>query len=77
MIFEWRKPARPRPWPKTSRCASVQILGGRLAGAAPEVFAAMAADYGVSLNIVREALTRLAADKLIQRSRSRVSPSLP
>ena len=42
------------------------ILAGRLAVGQRLKLAGMAADYGVSLNIVREALTRLAADKLVR-----------
>ncbi len=42
------------------------ILGGRLAVGQRLKLAALAADYGVSLNIVREALTHLASDKLVK-----------
>lgn len=42
------------------------ILGGRLSVGQRLKLAAMAAGYDVSLNIVREALTRLAADKLVK-----------
>ncbi|NDZ17480.1 GntR family transcriptional regulator [Variovorax sp. WS11] len=42
------------------------ILGGRLEVGQRLKLAAMAADYDVSLNIVREALSRLAGDKLVK-----------
>jgi len=42
------------------------ILGGRLEVGRRLKLAAMAADYDVSLNIVREALSRLASDRLVK-----------
>lgn len=42
------------------------ILGGRLMVGQRLKLASMAADYGVSLNIVREALSQLAGDKLVK-----------
>lgn len=42
------------------------ILGGRLAVGQRLKLASMAADYDVSLNIVREALSRLASEKLVK-----------
>ena len=42
------------------------ILGGRLVVGQRLKLASMAADYGVSLNIVREALSHLASDKLVK-----------
>ena len=42
------------------------ILGGRLMVGQRLKLASMAADYGVSLNIVREALSHLAGDKLVK-----------
>ena len=42
------------------------ILGGRLMVGQRLKLASMATDYGVSLNIVREALTHLASDKLVR-----------
>jgi len=42
------------------------ILGGRLMVGQRLKLAAMATDYGVSLNIVREGLSRLASEKLVR-----------
>jgi GntR family transcriptional regulator, carbon starvation induced regulator len=44
----------------------VDILSGRMSLGQRLKLAGLAADYDVSLNIVREALTRLASDKLVR-----------
>lgn len=48
------------------RRVRADILGGRLLPGQRLRLATLCADYGVSLSIVREALTRLAAEKLVR-----------